>query len=188
MHFHISLKYYPSRILAVVTKLKFTTEKISHHVLFDAVSCCHFQTCLAISAGGRWVGTQVWNNTTFMALPARLPWLTALVLPQWQLETPLRKRLSRNEPPRRERAINGVYFWTKFVCVGEGGINAFMCILNLCIHVYLILQNHRQCLCVCVCLRRCILESICGIGLWKWFGIHMRGFEFLAVNVFQGDD
>lgn len=42
--------------------------------------------------------------------------------------------------------------------------------------------------CVCVCLRRCILESICGIGLWKWFGIHMRGFEFLAVNVFQGDD
>lgn len=31
---------------------------------------------------------------------------------------------------------------------------------------------------------RVFLEWICG----KWLGIHTRGFECLAVNVFQGDD
>lgn len=78
-------------------------------------------------------GAQVWNSTTIMALSARLPWLTALVLPQRQLETPQRKRLSHSEPPWRERAFNSVYFWTEFVVVG---VCAVMGILNLCIHMF----------------------------------------------------
>lgn len=78
-------------------------------------------------------GAQVWNSTTIMALSARLPWLTALVLPQRQLETPQRKRLSHSEPPWRERAFNSVYFWTEFVVVG---MCAVMGILNLCTHMF----------------------------------------------------
>lgn len=49
LHSCISISW----ILLVMTKLEFATHisgKISHHVLFKAVSCCHFQTWLAISA------------------------------------------------------------------------------------------------------------------------------------------
>lgn len=42
-------------------------------------------------------------SATIAALSGRLPWLTALVLPQRHLETPQRKRLSHSEPPRRDQ-------------------------------------------------------------------------------------
>lgn len=61
---------------------------------------------------------QVQNSAAFMALSARLPLLTALVLPQSQLETPHMERLSSNEPPRREPVINSVY-----ICIGLGGVS-----------------------------------------------------------------
>lgn len=42
-------------------------------------------------------------DAAMAALSGRLPWLTALVLPQRHLEIPQRKRLSHSEPPRREQ-------------------------------------------------------------------------------------
>lgn len=42
-------------------------------------------------------------SATIAAVSGRLPWLTALVLPQRHLEIPQRKRLSHSEPPRRDR-------------------------------------------------------------------------------------
>lgn len=111
--------------------------KEKSHVLFNVESCCHFQACLSISARENegmckyvcGVGTHRYS-TMFMTSSARLPWLTALVLLQSQLETPQRKRLSCNEPPRRMQLINSVYFWTKFVCTRRG-LCLYMCILSM---------------------------------------------------------
>lgn len=113
------------------------TGKKKSHVLFNVASCCHFQACLSISARENdgmckyvcGVGTHRYS-TMFMTSSARLPWLTALVLLQSQLETPRRKRLSCNEPPRRMQLINSVYFWTKFVCTRRG-LCLYMCVLSV---------------------------------------------------------
>lgn len=122
---------------------------------------------MACTRGGG--GAQVWNSTTIMALSARLPWLTALVLPQRQLETPQRQRLSHSEPPRRERAINSVYLWTEFVVVARG-VCAVMGVLNLSIHMFDFTISLLLSVCVCagVFLRGALLK--CGY-FWNGFGL-----------------
>lgn len=81
--------------------------------LHSAVCCFHHSVSPAYYRRKRnvWVTwraesrTQVRNgySATMAALSGRLPWLTALVLPQRHLEIPQRKRLSHSEPPRRDQ-------------------------------------------------------------------------------------
>lgn len=146
-------------------------------VLFDAVCVVclltYFQTRSPISAGEIYgmrtarrraeLGAQVWNSTTIMALSARLPWLTALVLPQRHLETPQRKRLSHSEPPRREQPINSVYSSTQFVAVPRG-FCAVMGILNRWTHTHTQTHTFDSTLSslLSLCLSRCVLER----GSW----------------------
>lgn len=62
-------------------------------------------------------------STMMAALSGRLPWLTALVLPQRHLEIPQRKRLSHTEPPRRDQQcllLNAVCGCSKRILCSHG--------------------------------------------------------------------